>query len=210
MMDFSKPTEFDAAPFEEVRSVCLDCVRCPLHEQRTQVVFGTGPVPCPLMIIGEGPGQQEDDSGLPFVGRAGQLLTKILESVGINRVTDAYITNVVKCRPPQNRTPLPSEIATCNPYLRRQIQEIKPRVLVLLGAPSLKTVLEETLPISKVRGSWRKAEVPYMDEPLYIMPMFHPSYLLRNDSKERGSPKWLTWQDIREVKTALDYYRQTL
>jgi len=158
------------------------------------------------MVIGEGPGEQEDLSGLPFVGKAGQLLTKIFESVGIDREKDAYIANTVKCRPPQNRTPLPTEIEACKPYLIRQIQLVKPRILILLGSPSLKTILEEPLAITQVRGKWFQGKVEYMDEPLYIMPLFHPSYLLRNASRDKGSPKWLTWQDMQEVKAALDFY----
>jgi DNA polymerase len=155
------------------------------------------------MIIGEGPGAQEDEQGLPFVGKAGQLLTKILESVDINRETDVYIANTVKCRPPNNRDPLPAEVNACQDYLIRQIQVIQPRILLLLGAPSLKNVLGPDHKISKVRGQWFKANVEYMDEPLYIMPLFHPAYLLRNQSRNEGSPKWLTWQDMKEVKAAL-------
>jgi DNA polymerase len=161
------------------------------------------------MIIGEGPGENEDLEGKPFVGKAGQLLTKILESVGINREDDAYIANTVKCRPPENRTPLTSEIDACKEYLIRQIQLVQPKILILLGNPSLKTILGETYTITKSRGSWFKTSVNYMDEELYIMPMFHPSYLLRNASKEKGSPKWLTWKDAQEVKAALEFYTHT-
>lgn len=205
MSIFDTPTPYDTNDYDTLKSICQSCQKCALSETRTQVVVGKGPVPCKLMIIGEGPGEQEDLSGNPFVGKAGQLLTKILESVGINRDTDAYITNTVKCRPPQNRTPMVSEIEACKPYLLRQIQLVQPKIVVLLGAPSLKTILEETAPISKVRGTWYKATVSYMADPLYIMPMFHPSFLLRNASREKGSPKWLTWEDIREVKIALDF-----
>jgi DNA polymerase len=161
------------------------------------------------MIVGEAPGEQEDLQGVPFVGKAGQLLTKMLEAVGIDRESQVYIANTVKCRPPQNRTPLASEMTACKPFLIRQIQLIQPRVMVLLGSPALKTILEELAPISQVRGKWVQATVPYMDEPLYIMPMFHPSYLLRNQSREKGSPKWLSWQDMQEVRQALDFYTQS-
>ncbi|NBV42063.1 uracil-DNA glycosylase, partial [bacterium] len=210
MIDFDAVTPYSEMSYEEMVSVCRDCTKCGLHSTRTHVVVGNGPVPSNLMIVGEGPGETEDLQGLPFVGKAGQLLTKILESVGINRDTDTYITNTVKCRPPQNRTPLLSEMEACKPYLIRQIQLVKPRILVLLGSPSLKNVLDEMRPISQVRGKWYTANVAYMDEPLYIMAIFHPSYLLRNQSREKGSPKWLTWMDAKEVKTALDFYSTTV
>lgn len=206
MLDINQKTDYDHLSYDELVSVCNQCQKCELAPTRTNVVVGSGPVPCNVMIIGEGPGEQEDLQGKPFIGKAGQLLTKILESVGIDRDTDTYIANTVKCRPPKNRTPFPSEIEACKPYLIRQIQLVKPKILLLLGAPSLKTILEETLSISKVRGQWFKAKVDYMDDLLYIMPLFHPSYLLRNQRKEQGSPKWLTWQDIQEVKAALDFY----
>lgn len=208
MLNINQRTEYHELNFDTLKKECLSCTKCGLHETRTNVVVGGGPVPCNLMIIGEGPGEQEDLQGVPFVGKAGQLLTKILESVGINRDTDAYISNTVKCRPPKNRTPYPTEIEACKPYLIRQIQLIKPKVLVLLGTPALKTILEETLTITKVRGKWYHADVEYMSEPLYIMPFFHPSYLLRNASKAEGSPKWLTWKDAKEVKAALDFYKK--
>jgi DNA polymerase len=160
------------------------------------------------MIVGEGPGEQEDRQGYPFVGKAGQLLTKILESANFNRETEIYITNIVKCRPPENRTPLPAEVDACSDYLIRQIQLIKPKILLLLGSPALKTILGPHMTISQSRGQWFQMEVPYMEEKLYVMPLFHPSYLLRNASREKGSPKWLTWQDMQEVRVAYDFYQQ--
>jgi len=205
MLDVNAQTPYSDLNYDQLKATCQACTKCVLSETRTQVVVGSGPTRCNLMIIGEGPGEQEDLNGVPFIGRAGQLLTKILESAGIQRDTQAYITNTVKCRPPENRTPLTAEIEACKPYLIRQIQLVQPRVLVLLGAPSLKTILEEMTPISKVRGQWYQAKVDYMTDPLYIMPMFHPSFLLRHAAREKGSPKWLTWEDIREVKTALDF-----
>ena len=207
MLDFNAKSEFSEMDYASLATECRSCTRCELSQTRTNVVVGHGPVPCHVMIIGEGPGEQEDLQGKPFVGKAGQLLTKILESAGIDRETQVYITNTVKCRPPQNRTPLLSEMEACKPYLLRQIQLVQPKILILLGAPSLKTVLEEQLSISKVRGQWYQATVDYMPDPLYIMPMFHPSYLLRQQSKEKGSPKWLTWQDVQEVKSALEFYQ---
>jgi len=203
MLDFNKKTPYDDQDYDSLFSTCQSCQKCGLHETRTNVVVGSGPTPCSLMIIGEGPGAQEDEQGLPFVGKAGQLLTKILESVGINRETDVYIANTVKCRPPKNRDPLPTEIDACQDYLIRQIQVIQPRILLLLGSPSLKNILGPDHKITQVRGQWFKADVDYMDEPLYIMPLFHPAYLLRNQRRDEGSPKWLTWQDMKEVKAAL-------
>ena len=206
MIEVNTPTPYDTLDYPALADTCRSCQGCGLAETRTHVVVGTGPVPCNLMIIGEGPGAKEDEQGLPFVGRSGQLLTKILDSVAINRESDVYITNIVKCRPPQNRDPQVDEVAACKPYLIRQIQLVQPKILLVLGAPALKTVLEETKPISKVRGSWYQTPVDYMADNLYIMPLFHPSYLLRNDSREKGSPKWLTWQDLKEVKAALSFY----
>jgi uracil-DNA glycosylase family 4 len=208
-MNLTSPTIYDHLNYAELTTVCKACTACDLHKTRTNVVVGHGPVPCQLMVIGEGPGEQEDLSGLPFVGKAGQLLTKIFESVGIDREADVYIANTVKCRPPGNRTPTLSEIESCKSYLMRQIQLVQPKILLVLGSPSLKTVLEEPQPITKVRGKWFQLPVSYMEEALYVMPLFHPSYLLRNASKEQGSPKWLTWKDMQEVKAALDFYKQS-
>ena len=207
MLDFNAKTEYDTLDFQALSDTCKACNKCELSEERTNVVVGSGPVPCDIMVIGEGPGQQEDEQGLPFVGRSGQLLTKMIEAVGINRETETYIANIVKCRPPKNRDPKPAEIEACKSYLIRQIQLVKPKMVLLLGAPSLKTILGPEHKISKVRGEWFKAQVDYMENPLYIMPLFHPSYLLRNASRDTGSPKWLTWQDFKEVKAALDFYR---
>lgn len=176
------------------------CIRCDLHQTRTHVVFGEGNPTAKIMFIGEGPGEQEDKSGRPFVGRAGQLLTKIIESVGFNREQDTYIANVVKCRPPGNRVPTDYEMATCFPYLSAQIQLIRPKILVLVGATSLKGVLGIQRPISKIRGEW--LETPYPNT--RAMAIFHPSYLLRNPSSEPNTPKWLTWQDMKAIKAVYD------
>jgi DNA polymerase len=210
MINFNEKTEFDHLDYPTLFTVCQSCQRCGLAATRTNVVVGSGPVPCDLMIIGEGPGEQEDLKGLPFIGKAGQLLTKILEAANIDRETSVYIANTVKCRPPQNRTPLPTEIEACKPYLLRQIQLVKPKILLLLGSPALRTILEESLPITKVRGEWVTADVDYMEQPLYIMTLFHPSYLLRQQSREKGSPKWLTWKDMLEVASALSFYKEPL
>lgn len=206
MLDFNAKTVHGNDDYDTFRHRCLSCDACDLSQTRTQVVVGTGPVPCPLMIIGEGPGEQEDLKGEPFVGKAGALLSKILDSVGIDREKEVYITNTVKCRPPNNRTPLNTEIERCLAHLQYQIQTVQPKILILLGSPALKTVLGSSYTITKSRGKWFKAQVNYMQDPLYIIPLFHPAYLLRNASKEVGQPKWLTWQDMKEVKAALSFY----
>ena len=185
--DLCQSTPYDTLDYAQFSQACRACTQCVLAQTRTQVVVGHGPVPAHLMVIGEGPGEQEDLQGRPFVGKAGQLLTKIFESVGIDREKEVYITNIVKCRPPGNRTPHPSESSTCSPFWIRQLSLVKPKILILLGAPSLKTVLGDIGSITTVRGKWVQQEVPYMPEPLYIMPMFHPSYLLRNASKEKAA-----------------------
>ena len=205
MIDFNKKTQYEDYTHGQLADLVADCGACELCEERTQTVFGSGNSNSQLMLIGEGPGQQEDEQGIPFVGRSGQLLTKIMESVEIHR-DDVYIANTVKCRPPNNRTPLPAEVSACQDYLIRQIQLVQPRIILLLGAAALKSILGDQHAITKVRGQWFTQSVDYMDEDLYIMPIFHPSYLLRNASKEKGAPKWLTWQDMKEVKAALSFY----
>ena len=200
---FEKSEDLSVLPYEKVRSIALECKKCRLSKTRTKVVFGHGPVPCNLMLIGEGPGEKEDLSGLPFVGKAGQLLTQILASINIDREKDIYITNIVKCRPPENRAPQSDETEACYPYLEAQIKLIKPKMILLAGAPATKVVLKNEEPISKIRGKWFKLS----GTDISVMPIFHPSYLLRNASKEKGSPKWLTWQDMQEVRGALDFFK---
>ncbi len=177
------------------------CTACALSSTRHSVVFGEGDARSRLMFIGEGPGADEDTSGRPFVGRAGQLLTQILQAAGIER--DAvYITNVVKCRPPGNRTPLPEESAACDGYLQAQILLINPAILVLLGSTPTKWILKTTEGISRLRGRW------FDWRGISVMPMFPPSYLLRYpDGKKIGSPKHLSWLDIQEVKKKWDEVR---
>lgn len=205
MIDFDKTTSFNDFSHDDLIDHVKDCVSCDLSNERQNVVFNSGNPNADLMLIGEGPGQQEDEEGLPFVGRSGQLLTKILESVGINR-DDIYIANTVKCRPPNNRTPLQSEMDACRDYLIRQIQLVKPKIICPLGSAAVKSVLGQTEPITKIRGQWITKSVNYMDDDLYLMPIFHPAYLLRYASKDKGGPKWLTWQDMKEVKAALSFY----
>lgn len=148
-----------------------------------------------LMLIGEAPGYYEDQKGEPFVGKAGQLLDKIFASVGLSRQKDVYICNTIKCRPPENRDPLPEEKEACREYLDAQIEILKPRIILLCGRVAVQSILGTTQGITKIRGKWY--EGPNMSK---MMPIFHPSYLLRNDSREKGSPKWLMWQDIQEIK----------
>jgi DNA polymerase len=201
---FNQDPDYSKLSYDELVKVAQKCTRCPLHKGRTKVVFGHGPVPCPLMLIGEGPGEQEDLTGLPFVGRAGQLLTKIFESVQIDREKEVYIANTVKCRPPENRAPLSSETEACWPYLEAQIQLVNPKIILLAGAPAVKTVLKTDESMTKIRGRWFKLPGTDID----VMPIFHPAFLLRNPSKETGKPKWQTWQDMKEVKSALDFHRK--
>lgn len=184
---------------DEVSFAALDCQKCGLCATRTNVVFADGNPNAKLMIIGEGPGQQEDESGLPFVGRAGKLLDKILASAEIDRQRDTYICNIVKCRPPGNRVPTPDEASSCRPYLEAQIEFVKPKLILLAGATAVQHILKVKDPISRIRGKWFDFK-----NDARVMPVFHPSYLLRNDSREVGSPKWLMWQDIKEVRKALD------
>lgn len=190
---------------EEVRKSCLGCKKCPLASSRTNVVFSDG-IPNPkLMLIGEAPGFNEDKQGKPFVGKAGQLLDKIFASVGLSREKDVYICNTIKCRPPENRNPLPEEKEACWDFLRAQIEIIKPRIILLCGNVSVQSILGNVGGITRIRGKWFDAKEAIVD--VYgaqMMPIFHPSYLLRNDSREKGSPKWFMWQDIQEIKRKLD------
>ena len=151
-----------------------------------------------MLIIGEGPGRNEDETGLPFVGRAGKLLDKILDSVGIDSNEDAYISNIVKCRPPENRKPSLEEIRACEHWLKEQIRLINPKIILLVGATAVQGILGVKEGITKIRGSWIE------ENGMLYMPIFHPSYLLRNPSKDPGKPKWLTWQDMKKVKEKID------
>ena len=170
-----------------IREDLGDCTRCSLCRGRTNIVFGVGNPDARLMFIGEGPGADEDLKGEPFVGRAGQLLTKIIESMGMQR-GEVYIANVVKCRPPENRTPLPDEIGTCAPFLLQQIRAIRPRVLVCLGTPAAQTVLGTRETITRLRGGFHDLEG------IRVMPTFHPAYLLRNPAAKRE-----VWDDMKKV-----------
>ncbi len=186
---------------EQLGKSCSTCTTCKLSSTRQNVVFGDGHPDARLMLIGEGPGQEEDRTARPFVGQAGQLLEQILGAVGMNR-QDIYIANVVKCRPPQNRNPEPEEIASCQPWLLEQIKLIRPQILVTLGNVPTQWALETSLGITKTRGQW--SEFKKLSAPIPLLPMFHPAYLLRNAVRTVGGPKWLTWQDIKAVKAALE------
>lgn len=188
-------TSNEIEQLEKVREKCLSCQKCPLGKTRTNIVFAGGIPNRKLMLIGEAPGYYEDQKGEPFVGKAGQLLDKIFASVGLSRQKDVYICNTLKCRPPDNRDPLPDEKAACREYLDAQIEILKPRIILLCGRVAVNSLLGTTQGITKIRGKW--FEGPNMSK---MMPIFHPSYLLRNDSREKGSPKWLMWQDIQEIK----------
>jgi DNA polymerase len=169
-----------------------DCRRCKLHTLgRKQIVFGVGNPHADLMFVGEAPGADEDQQGIPFVGRAGQLLTKIIEAIGLTR-DDVYIANVIKCRPPQNRNPEPDEVDTCEPFLFRQIDVIKPKVIIALGKFGAQTLLRTDAPISRLRGQvhdFRGAK---------LIPTFHPAYLLRNPSSKRE-----VWEDMKMARGLL-------
>ena len=183
----------------EVKDLCEQCQNCQLWTTRTNIVFSGGTPNYKLMLIGEAPGYYEDQQGEPFVGKAGQLLDKIFASVGLSRGKDIYICNTLKCRPPNNRDPLPEEKEACRAFLDAQLEILKPRIILLCGRVALTSMLDTTSGISKVRGQW--FEGPYGSR---MMPIYHPSYLLRNDSTEKGSPKWQMWQDIKEVKRVYD------
>ncbi|MEE9608375.1 MAG: uracil-DNA glycosylase [Myxococcota bacterium] len=177
----------DEPSLDDVRGALGDCRRCRLCEARTQIVFGDGNPHADLMFIGEGPGQEEDRRGVPFVGRAGKLLTQMIEKgLKIPR-SDVYICNIVKCRPPGNRTPLADEAATCRPFLDGQIEAVRPRVLVALGRPATSLLLGRDVPISKVRGQWHE----YRGIPL--MPTFHPAFVLRQYTAQN---RRLVWDDL--------------
>ena len=184
---------------EKVRLACETCHKCPLGDLRTNSVFSDGVPNSKLMLIGEAPGYNEDMQGKPFVGRAGQLLDKIFEAAGLSREKDVYICNTLKCRPPENRDPLPAEKTACRPYVDEQIAILKPRIILLCGRVALTSFLPQVSSISKVRGQW--FDGPYGSK---MMPIFHPSYLLRNPVKRPGSPKALMWDDIREIKRVYD------
>lgn len=191
------PSLFDAADkitgdtLLRIREDLGECTRCKLHKHRRTIVFGDGNSKAELVFVGEGPGADEDAQGLPFVGRAGKLLTQMIEAMGLER-KDVYICNVVKCRPPENRTPEDDEVSTCSPFLFRQLEVISPRVIVCLGAVAAKTLLRTNRGISQFRGQW----LDYRGSKL--MATYHPAYLLRNPNA-----KGEVWKDLQKVMAIL-------
>ena len=174
--------------FQRLTDKVRTCNRCGLHEHRTQAVFGTGNPFAELMVIGEGPGEEEDKQGLPFVGKSGQLLDKILGAAGFSRDENVYIANIVKCRPPANREPSPEERATCLPFLLLQIELIQPSIIILLGSTALKGLIDPEGKITQVRGKWMQ----WND--IQVMPTYHPSALLRNPELKKD-----VWDDMKMV-----------
>ena len=186
---------------EIVREKCENCMACELGKTRNNIVFSDGnPSTAKIVLIGEAPGEMEDETGRPFVGRAGQLLNDFLAQAGISREDDVYVINTVKCRPPQNRVPSDEEKASCRKFLEAQIDIIKPRAIVLCGATALKSFvnLDKKQTISKVRGQWLNITVDGKE--YRAITIFHPSYLLRNHSMEEGSPRRLMQQDLQNIK----------
>lgn len=175
----------------ELRSDLGECTRCPLHVKRRSIVFGVGAIDAPLMFVGEGPGEQEDRRGAPFVGPAGELLDRMIEAMGWTR-DSVYIANIVMCRPPGNRTPTPEETAACLPFLEDKIRTVAPRIIVALGCPSANTLLGKDAPISALRGTFHDRNG------VRVMPTFHPADLLREPDKKRD-----TWADLKLVMAEL-------
>jgi len=177
---------------KQIQKVIDGCRLCGLHQGRTHIVVGEGNAHAKLVFVGEGPGYEEDQTGRPFVGKAGQLLTKIIQAMHLTR-KDVYICNIVKCRPPGNRNPLPDEIQACLPYLRRQIHLINPDFICALGTVAAQTLLETDNPISRLRGGFHGYKG------IQVMPTYHPSYLLRNPEKKRD-----VWEDIQKLMKGMN------
>ncbi|HEY3136826.1 MAG TPA: uracil-DNA glycosylase [Blastocatellia bacterium] len=183
--------EFNDSSLNDIREDIGDCRRCKLCEHRRTIVFGEGNPHARLVFVGEGPGAEEDATGRPFVGRAGQLLDKIIEAIGLKR-EEVYIANIVKCRPPGNRAPERDEVETCEPFLFRQLACIRPQVIVALGSPAFQCLLRTREPITRARGVWREWNG------IKIMPTFHPAFLLRSPDKKRE-----VWEDMKKVREEL-------
>ena len=185
--------------WNELKSRIEKCEKCGLCKTRHNTVFGEGPIEnCKVMFIGEAPGEDEDLQGRPFVGKAGQLLTDILEKGGKISRSSVYLANTLKCRPPENRDPNQMELIACNDYLESQILLLRPKIIVTLGNIATKWLLKTNKGITSLRGQW------YDWRGIKLFPMFHPSYLLRDPSRTKGSPKYFTWQDIVALKAKID------
>ena len=190
-LNSTAPPSSGAAALAELEESVRNCQACRLHEGRRQVVFGTGNPDADLVFVGEAPGRDEDVQGEPFVGRAGQLLTRIIEAIGLTRA-DVYILNVIKCRPPQNRNPLPDEVAACRPLIDKQLACLKPRVICALGTFAAQALLRSDERISRLRGRFH----PMGD--ILVRPTFHPAYLLRNPQEKRR-----VWEDMQDIQREL-------
>jgi DNA polymerase len=183
-----------ATELDEVRQELGECTRCGLHEARRTIVFGEGSSEADVVFIGEGPGAEEDRTGRPFVGRAGELLNRMIQAVGWRR-EDVYICNIVKCRPPKNRDPKLEEVAACSPFLAGQIRAIRPKVIVTLGKPATSTLLGRQVAITRERGRWQEWNgIP-------VMPTFHPAFLLRSYTREN---RQAVWDDLRAVRARVE------
>jgi DNA polymerase len=189
------PSSDSTETLEAIQEDLGDCTRCNLHKGRQTIVFGVGNPNADLMFVGEGPGYEEDAKGLPFVGPAGQLLTKIIEAIQLTR-EQVYIANVVKCRPPSNRDPEPEEIATCRPFLERQVGSIRPRVICTLGRVATQAMLSTEEPLGRLRGQ------VFTFGDAVLVPTYHPAFLLRDPSKKRD-----TWEDMKLIRALLDERR---
>lgn len=194
-LDIRKPVAVEDSNCQtalgELQAIAMICEKCNLSKTRTQVVYGVGNANADLMFIGEAPGRDEDLKGEPFVGRAGQLLTDIIKAMKLTR-DDVYITNVVKCRPPENRNPEPDELDACRPYIRRQVEIIQPKVIVTLGKFALQSLTEKSYGITSTRGQWLEYNG------VKVMPTYHPAYLLRTPSAKKD-----VWSDMKQVMTEL-------
>ncbi len=188
---FETAQRIEGDTLERIREDIGDCTRCKLHKSRHNIVFGDGNPRADLVFVGEGPGEEEDRQGLPFVGRAGKLLTQMIEAMGLQR-KDVYICNVVKCRPPSNRTPERDETNTCRPFLERQLAVIQPKVIVSLGNVASQALMGTGEPMARVRGKW------FRWHGVKLLPTYHPAYLLRNPNA-----KGIVWEDLQKVMSEL-------
>jgi uracil-DNA glycosylase family 4 len=194
-----QPQKDITAELKQLADEVKNCRKCELGNLRKNAVPGEGNPNAQIVFVGEGPGADEDAQGRPFVGRSGQLLDKIIIAMGLKR-SDVYICNIVKCRPPENREPRPEEIISCLPFLKRQLGLIRPTVIVALGAPAAKTLLETNKPIGQLRGKFFDYYFEDFSEPIKLMPTFHPAYLLRNYSDDNRRK---VWEDMKTVLTEL-------